>query len=80
MVNDFMRNVNKVSLDGEVVSFSNTLPLVDVKKDVVETPILEEIVVDTDNEEVVDEMEDEEITESTEETCFENVDETIIEE
>lgn len=43
MANDFMRNVNKVSLDGEVVSFSNTLPIVDVKvKEVVtETPIVE---------------------------------------
>lgn len=43
MANDFMRNVNKVSLDGEVVSFSNTLPIVDVKEDVVETPIVEEL-------------------------------------
>ena len=37
MANDFMRNANKVSLDGEVVSFSNTLPIIDVKEDVVET-------------------------------------------
>lgn len=80
MANDFMKNANKVSLDGEVVSFSNTLPIVDVKKDVVETPILEKIVVDTDNEEVVAEMKDEEITESTEETVVENDDETTIEE
>lgn len=42
MANDFMRNANKVSLDGEVVSFSNTLPIVDIKEDVVETPIVEE--------------------------------------
>jgi hypothetical protein len=42
MANDFMRNANKVSLDGEVVSFSNTFPIVDVKEDVVETPIVEE--------------------------------------
>lgn len=77
MANDFMRNANKVSLDGEVVSFSNTLPIVDVKEDVVETPIAEEpkkeekvkeTVVDTNDEEVVVETEDEEITESAEET------------
>ena len=43
MANDFMRNVNKVSLNGEVVSFSNTFPIVDVKEDVVETPIVEEV-------------------------------------
>lgn len=87
MANDFMRNVNKVSLDGEVVSFSNTFPIVDVKEDVVETPIIEEpkkhsrkakkeekveeTVVDTNNEEVVAETEDEEITESAEETTEE---------
>lgn len=77
MANDFMRNTNKVSLDGEVVSFSNTLPIVDVKEDVVETPIVEEpkkeekveeIVIDVKDEDVVVETEDEEITESTEET------------
>lgn len=81
MANDFMRNANKVSLDGEVVSFSNTLPIVDVKEDVVETPIaeepkkeekVEETVVDTNNkEEVVVKTEDEEVTESTEETTEE---------
>lgn len=74
MANDFMKNANKVSLDGEVVSFSNTLPIIDVKEDVVETPIveepkkeekIEETVVDTKDEEVVDETEDEEITEET---------------
>ena len=27
MANNFMRNANKVSLDGEVVSFSNTFPI-----------------------------------------------------
>ena len=77
MANDFMRNANKVSLDGEVVSFSNTLPIIDVKEDVVETPIVdepkkeekvEETVVDTNDEEDVVETEDEEITESAEET------------
>lgn len=80
MANDFMKNANKVSLDGEVVSFSNTFPIVDVKEDAVETPIVEEpkkeekvkeIVVDTNDEEVV-ETEDEEITESTEETTEES--------
>ena len=80
MANDFMKNVNKVSLDGEVVSFSNTLPIVDVKEDVVETSIVdeskkeekvEETVVDTNDEEVVDETEDEEIIESAEETTEE---------
>lgn len=44
MANDFMRNVNKVSLDGEVVSFSDTAPIVefeekaDVEPTVVEKP------------------------------------------
>ena len=75
MVNDFMKNTNKVCLDGEVVSFSNTLPIVDVKEDVVETPIVEEpkkeekveeIVVDINNEEEVVETEDEETTEESE--------------
>lgn len=75
MANDFMKNANKVSLDGEVVSFSNTLPIVDVKKDVVETPIveepkkeekIEETVVETKEEEKeIDESEDEETTEET---------------
>ena len=83
MANDFMKNANKVSLDGEVVSFSNTFPIVDVKEDVVETPIVdepkkeekvEETVVDTNDEEDVVETEDEEITESAEETT-EEVDE-----
>ena len=64
MANDFMRNANKVSLDGEVVSFSNTLPFVDVKEDVVDTK---------DEEEVVVETEDEEITESAEETTDEEI-------
>lgn len=78
MVNDFMRNANKVSLDGEVVSFSNTLPIVDVKEDVVETSIVEEpkkeekveeTVVETNDveDDVIEETEDEEITELTEE-------------
>ena len=76
MVNDFMRNANKVSLDGEVVSFSNTFPIVDVKEDVVETPIVEEpkkeekveeIAIDVKDEDFIVETEDEEITELTEE-------------
>ena len=84
MANDFMKNVNKVSLDGEVVSFSNTFPIVDVKEDVVETLIVEEpkkeekveeTVVDTNNEKEVVETEDEKITESTEETTEEIDDE-----
>ena len=73
-----MRNANKVSLDGEVVSFSNTFPIVDIKEDVVETPIVEEpnkeekaeeTVVETNDVEdnVIEETEDEEITEPTEE-------------
>ena len=76
MVNDFMRNANKVSLDGEVVRFSNTFPIVDVKEDVVETPIVEEpkkeekveeIAIDVKDEDFIVETEDEEITELTEE-------------
>ena len=83
MANDFMRNANEVSLDGEVVSFSNTLPIIDAKEDAVETPIVEEpkkeekveeTVVDTNDEEVV-ETEDEEVIESAEETTEEIVDE-----
>lgn len=84
MANDFMRNANKVSLDGEVVSFSNTFPIVDAKKDVVETPIaeeskkeekVEEIVLDVKDEDFIVETEDEEITEPTEETTEEIDDE-----
>lgn len=73
MANDFMKNVNKVSLDGEVVSFSNTLPIVDVKEDVVETLIVEEPKKEEKVEETVVDVkdEDEEITESTEETTDE---------
>ena len=80
MANDFMKNVNKVSLDGEVVSFSNTFPIVDVKEDVVETLIVEEpkkeekveeIVIDVKDEDFIVETEDEEITEPTEETTEE---------
>ena len=76
MVNDFMRNANKVSLDGEVVSFSNTFPIVDVKEDVVEIPIVEEpkkeekveeIVIDVKDEDFIVETEDEEIKELIEE-------------
>ena len=76
MANDFMQNANKVSLDGEVVSFSNTFPIVDVKEDVVETLIVEEpkkeekveeIVIDVKDEDFIVETEDEEITELIEE-------------
>ena len=76
MANNFMQNANKVSLDGEVVSFSNTFPIVDVKEDVVETPIVEEpkkeekveeIAIDIKDEDFIVETEDEEITELTEE-------------
>lgn len=76
MANNFMQNANKVSLDGEVVSFSNTFPIVDVKEDVVETLIVEEpkkeekveeIVIDVKDEDSIVETEDEEITELTEE-------------
>ena len=72
MANDFMQNVNKVSLDGEVISFSNTFPIVDVKEDVVEIPIVEEpkkeekveeIVIDVKDEDFIVETEDEEIAE-----------------
>lgn len=84
MANDFMRNANKVSLDGEVVSFSNTFPIVDVKEDVVETLIVEEpkkeekveeIVIDVKDEDFIVETEDEEITELTEEITEEIGDE-----
>ena len=76
MANNFMKNVNKVSLDGEVVSFSNTFPIVDVKEDVVEIPIVEEpkkeekveeIVIDVKDEDFIVETEDEEIKELIEE-------------
>ena len=72
MANDFMKNVNKVSLDGEVVSFSNTFSIVNVKEDVVETLIVEEpkkeekveeIVIDVKDEDFIVETEDEEIAE-----------------
>jgi hypothetical protein len=72
MANDFMRNANKVSLDGEVVSFSNTFPIVDVKEDVVETPIIKEPKKKEKVEETVVETKDEEITESAEETTEES--------
>ena len=76
MANDFMQNTNKVSLDGEVVSFSNTFPIVDVKEDVVETLIVEEpkkeekveeTVVDVKDEDFIVETEDEKIAELIEE-------------
>ena len=72
MANNFMRNANKVSLNGEVVSFSNTLPIIDVTEDVVEIPIVEEpkkeekveeIVIDVKDEDFIVETEDEEIAE-----------------
>ncbi len=73
MANDFMRNVNKMVLDGEVVSFSDTFPKVEVKEVIAETPIveeskkeekIEETVVETKEKEI-DESEDEETTEET---------------
>ena len=69
MANDFMKNANKVSLDGEVVSFSDTFPIVDIKEEVVETPIVEE----PKKEEKVEETKEveEETTEPTEETTDE---------
>lgn len=76
MANNFMQNANKVSLDGEVVSFSNTFPIVDVKEDAVETLIVEEpkkeekveeIVIDVKDEDFIVETEDEEIAELIEE-------------
>ena len=60
MANNFMRNANKVSLDGEVVSFSNTLPIVDVKEDVIETPIVDEPKKEEKIEETVVETKEEE--------------------
>ena len=86
MANNFMKNANKVSLNGEVVSFSNILPIVDVKEDVVETPIVEEpnkeekveeTLVETNDvvDDVIDETEDVGITEPTEETIEEIDDE-----
>lgn len=90
-MNDFMRNTNKVSLNGEVVSFSDTLPKVEAKEVVVETPIVEEskkksrkakkeekvetVVETNETENVVDET-----AESTEETTDENADEVKVEE
>lgn len=73
MTNDFMKNANKVSLDGEVVSFSNTHPIIDVKEDVVETPIVEEPkkTRKAKKEKKVEETKDAEITESAEETTDE---------
>ena len=81
MANNFMQNANKMSLNGEVVSFSDTLPKVEVKEVVTETPIVEEPkntrkakkeekVEKVDNEKVVDET-NVETAESTEETTDE---------
>ena len=73
MANDFMRNVNKMVLDGEVVSFSDTFPIVEAKEVIAEAPIveepkkeekIEETVVETKEKEI-DESEDEETTEET---------------
>ena len=50
MANDFMRNVNKVSLDGEVVSFSDTTPIVEVKEKADVEPIVEEVVEEKEEE------------------------------
>ena len=75
MANDFMRNANKMVLDGEVVSFSDTFPIVEAKEVIAEAPIveepkkeekIEETVVETKEEEKeIDESEDEETTEET---------------
>lgn len=72
MANDFMKNANKVSLNGEVVSFSNTLPIVDVKKDVVETPIVDEPKKEEKIEETVVETKEEEKEEETTEETIED--------
>ena len=62
MANDFMRNVNKVSLDGEVVSFSNTTPIVEVKEKAdVEPTVVEKPKKRSRKEEVVEEKEEETI-------------------
>lgn len=56
MANDFMRNVNKVSLDGEVVSFSDTTPIVEVKEKAdVEPTVVEKPKKRSRKEEVVEE-------------------------
>ena len=73
MANDFMRNANKMVLNGEVVSFSDTFPIVEAKEVIAEAPIveepkkeekIEETVVETKEKEI-DESEDEETTEET---------------
>lgn len=62
MANDFMRNVNKVSLDGEVVSFSNTAPIVEFKEEAdVEPTVVEKPKKRSRKEEVVEEKEEETI-------------------
>lgn len=62
MANDFMRNVNKVSLDGEVVSFSDTTPIVEVKEKAdVEPIVVEKPKKRSMEEEVVEEKEEETI-------------------
>lgn len=55
MANDFMRNVNKVSLDGEVVSFSDITPIVEVKEKADVEPIVvekEEETIDMGNDDI----------------------------
>lgn len=81
MANDFMKNANKISLDGEVVSFSDTLPKVDVE---VKEVVTEASIVEKAKEEKIETKEEnvnnEETAESTEETVVENVDEEKVEE
>lgn len=47
MANDFMANVNKVVLDGEVVSFNKTFPNVETKVENVTDKVIEETVIET---------------------------------
>ena len=75
MANDFMANINKVNLDGEVVSLNKTFPNVEVVKpiEVEEKPtkkgkkakeeVVETTVEETVENEVIEETPTEEITE-----------------
>ena len=58
MVNDFMKNLNKANLNGEVVSFSDLSPKVDNEEVKVEEPVVET--------ETKDEVVEEEIAEEKE--------------
>ena len=79
MANDFMANINKINLDGEVVSFNKTFPNVEVVKptEVVEEKptkkgkkakeeVVETTVEETVENEVVEETPTEETTEDEE--------------